>query len=82
MLERGKDTVVNQTLISRRSQIESKRKFFGLKDVLVVQFGQHFLSSGRLSMFGSWYLSIFISKPSRFLVLQSSVEGLSSLFSS
>jgi hypothetical protein len=43
--------MVNQTLISRRSQIELKRKFFLLKDVLVVRFGQHFCQVGDYQCF-------------------------------
>ncbi len=40
------------------------------------------MSNGRLSMMGTWRPSRLTSKPSRFLVLQSSAEALLSLFSS
>ncbi len=64
--------MVNQTLISIRSQIELKRKFLAkAKGCSCCTIWAAFLSSGRLSMFHSWHLSRFISRPSRFLILQS-----------
>ncbi len=73
--------MVNQTLRSRRSQIELKRKFLA-KGCPCCTILAAFLSSGRISMFGLWNLSRFVSKPSTFLVAGTSDESLSSLFSS
>jgi hypothetical protein len=73
--------MVNQTLRSRRSQIESKGKSLA-KGCPCCIIWAAFLSNGRLSMLGTWRPSRITSNPSRFLVLQSSAEALSSLFSS
>ncbi len=49
-LERGKDTVVNQVLRSRRSQIELKRKFFGSRMSLLYDLGSIFVKWENLNV--------------------------------
>ncbi len=78
-LERGKDTVLNQTLRSIRSQIESRRR---LKDGLVVQFGQHFCQVGESQSLDRGISQALSPNNLRFLVAGTSDEALSSLVSS
>ncbi len=59
----------------------SRRGSFVAKGCPCCVVWEAFLSSGRISMFASLSLSQFISKPSKLLVVRTSDEALSSLFS-